>query len=175
MTGYVYLFRWLHFNSCNGGKLLATKFVIFLSLLVFFPSAEDFFCGECCRLIIFLKMKLVKKKESVPEWWACNDFMFCCGLLRLIYYFWYVPENISMCCSFWVRGKLVNSISVCIMIWSCAGFFCWSHGYCWLSEDNLGAKGNGKISSSLIICGGNKWFYFLLITNLYILDLITAG
>ena len=43
------------------------------------------------------------------------------------------------------------------------------------SEDNLGAKGNGKISSSLIICGGNKWFYFLLVTNLYILDLITAG
>ena len=53
--------------SCNGSKLHTIQFCCFLFLL-FFSSYEDFFCGECYRLIEFLKMKPVKKKESGPEW-----------------------------------------------------------------------------------------------------------
>jgi len=41
------------------------NFGVFFSL---FASFEDFFCGGCYRLIEFLKMKPVKKKENGPEW-----------------------------------------------------------------------------------------------------------
>jgi len=68
------------------------NFVFFYTYL-FFTSSEDFFCGECYRLIEFLKMKPVKKKGSEPEWLACYDLMFVpCFLENSIMFMIYISE-----------------------------------------------------------------------------------